>query len=83
MKKIAFIIFISLIFNTLTAQILEPVKWKSKIEQVSATEFKLIFEGKIDNEWHVYSQFTPDGGPLPLVFSLGMSYNCKFSAMAY
>ena len=26
----------------------------------------LILEGKIDAGWHLYSQFTPDGGPIPL-----------------
>lgn len=26
----------------------------------------MIFEGQIENNWHLYSQFTPSGGPLPL-----------------
>ncbi len=48
------------------AQVLKPVKWTNKTEKISATEFILIFEGKIDTDWHVYSQFTPEDGPLPL-----------------
>ena len=48
------------------AQILDPVKWTTKIEQKSATNFIVTFNATIENEWHVYSQFTPDGGPLPL-----------------
>ena len=48
------------------AQIIEPVKWSSRVEKNSDTEFTLVMEGKIDDEWHVYSQFTPDGGPLPI-----------------
>ncbi len=48
------------------AQILDPVKWTTKIEQKSATNFIITFNATIENEWHVYSQFTPDGGPLPL-----------------
>ncbi|MFY8112055.1 MAG: protein-disulfide reductase DsbD family protein, partial [Flavobacterium sp.] len=35
-------------------------------EQKSATNFIVTFNATIENEWHVYSQFTPDGGPLPL-----------------
>ena len=48
------------------AQILDPVKWTTKIEQKSATNFIITFNATIENEWHVYSQFTPDGGPLTL-----------------
>ena len=48
------------------AQILDPVKWTTKIEQKSATNFIITFNATIENEWHVYSQFTPDGGPQPL-----------------
>lgn len=51
------------------SQVLTPVKWTSKAEKISATEYNLIFEAKIDAEWHVYSQLTPDGGPLPLEFN--------------
>lgn len=64
MKKLfAFLLFFS--FLTHQAQILDPVKWQTKVEKISETEFNLIFEGKIDAGWHMYSQFTPDGGPLP------------------
>ena len=75
MKKIVLISFLFLAFNSLKAQILEPVKWKSKTEKISETEFKLIFEGTIENEWHVYSQFTPDGGPLPMVLTFNNQKN--------
>ncbi|SMP19873.1 protein-disulfide reductase DsbD family protein [Flavobacterium hercynium] len=48
------------------AQILEPVKWTSKIEQKSGKNAVLIFDGTIEKDWHMYSQFTPEGGPLAL-----------------
>ncbi len=51
---------------TANAQILEPVKWTSRIEKKSDTNYILVFDGNIEKDWHVYSQFTPDGGPLPL-----------------
>ncbi|MBC7556315.1 MAG: thiol:disulfide interchange protein, partial [Chryseobacterium sp.] len=75
MKKIVLISFLFMAFYSLKAQILEPVKWKSKTEKIAATEFKLIFEGTIENEWHVYSQFTPDGGPLPMVLTFNNQKN--------
>jgi thiol:disulfide interchange protein DsbD len=65
MKKIVLVVVLILGFIT-NAQILKPVKWTSRTEKISDTEFTLVFEGTIENKWHVYSQFTPDGGPLPL-----------------
>ncbi|UPZ13510.1 protein-disulfide reductase DsbD family protein [Flavobacterium humidisoli] len=47
------------------AQILEPVKWTSKMEK-KGNNAVLIFDGTIEKDWHMYSQFTPDGGPLAL-----------------
>lgn len=66
MKKILFISLLLLAFAKGNAQILDPVKWTTKIEKKSATNYILTFNGIIENEWHMYSQFTPDGGPLPL-----------------
>ena len=66
MKKIIFLLFAFLGFYTVNAQIIDPVKWESKIEKISETEFNLIFTGKIDFGWHVYSQFTSPDGSLPL-----------------
>lgn len=50
------------------AQILEPVKWTSKMEK-KGDKVILIFDGTIEKDWHMYSQFTPDGGPLALEIS--------------
>jgi len=66
MKKLLFLVFTFLAFAHVNAQILDPVKWTSRTEKVSDTEFNLIFEATIDDGWHIYSQFTPDGGSLPL-----------------
>lgn len=66
MKKIAFLILTFFAFANINAQILNPVKWTTKTEKISETEFNLVFEGTIDSDWHMYSQFTPDGGPLAL-----------------
>ncbi|WP_144214945.1 protein-disulfide reductase DsbD family protein [Flavobacterium anhuiense] len=50
------------------AQILEPVKWTSKIEK-KGNNALLIFDAVIEKDWHMYSQFTPEGGPLALEIS--------------
>jgi thiol:disulfide interchange protein DsbD len=66
MKKIFFYLLFITAFS-INAQVVNPVKWTTKVEKVSETEFNLIISGSIENEWHVYSQYTPDGGPLPMV----------------
>ncbi|MEP6932156.1 MAG: cytochrome c biogenesis protein CcdA [Flavobacterium sp.] len=65
-KTIVFLLFFIFAFAKGNAQILEPVKWTAKIEKKSGSNAVLIFDGTIEKEWHMYSQFTPDGGPLPL-----------------
>lgn len=66
MRKTAFLFLFLLTFLGANAQILDPVKWTSKIEKKSDTEYVLIFDGVIEDQWHVYSQFTAEGGVLPL-----------------
>jgi thiol:disulfide interchange protein len=64
-KTIVFLLFFIFAFAKGNAQILEPVKWTSKIEKKGSNAV-LIFDGTIEKDWHMYSQFTPDGGPLAL-----------------
>lgn len=66
MKKLTYILLLITFFSQ--GQILNPVKWKTKVVQKSETEFELIMDATIENDWHMYSQFTPDGGALPTVF---------------
>jgi len=66
MKKSIFIFLAFLAFAKVNSQILDPVKWTTSIENKSETSYILTFDGVIENEWHLYSQFTPGGGPLPL-----------------
>ena len=65
MKKIYYLLFLMFAFATAQAQILNPVKWKPKIEKKSNSEYLLTINGEIEADWHVYSQFTPEDGPLP------------------
>ncbi len=67
MKKISLLLlFFFFAFVSSHAQILDPVKWTSKIEKLSDTEYIMTFDGVIEPEWHMYSQFTPEGGVNPL-----------------
>ena len=67
MKKLLTLLLLTLSFLG-NAQILDPVKWTTKVVQKSNTEFELVMEAAIEEHWHMFSQYTPDGGSLPSVF---------------
>ena len=45
-----------------------PVKWAGEVEKVSDTEYNLIYKATIEDHFHLYSQYTPENGPLPTEF---------------
>ena len=65
-NKIVFLLLVFLAFAKVNAQILDPAKWTTKIEKKSENNYLLTFNAVIEKDWHLYSQFTPDGGPLAL-----------------
>ncbi|WP_417357071.1 protein-disulfide reductase DsbD family protein [Flavobacterium sp.] len=75
MKKTTLLFFLLLSFIAGKAQIIEPVKWTSKIEKKSETEYVLIFNATIEENWHMYSQFSADGGGLPLLVEFNNAEN--------
>lgn len=68
MKKILYLLLLVFAFAKVQAQIINPVKWEASIEKKSDSEYLLSFKGAIESGWHVYSQFTPEDGPLPAEF---------------
>ncbi len=76
MKKIfllGLIVLMGLFGNTASAQQLDPAKWTYSVKETSATEAELVFTAKIDDGWHLYSQYTDPAGPLPIVFDFTKS----------
>ncbi|MCF7567159.1 hypothetical protein L3X37_02105 [Sabulilitoribacter arenilitoris] len=65
MKKLILILALAIGFNAFS-QILEPVKWTTSVEKISEQEFYLIMKATIEENWHVYSQYTAEGGSLPI-----------------
>ena len=68
-------VFLIAFVNTSNSQIRTPVKWTFSVEQKNNTEATLHFKAAIEKEWHIYSQFTPDGGPIPMFFSFEQDKN--------
>lgn len=75
-----FVLLISWTFTAQTAQ--EPVVWETSVVQTSDTEYNLIFKAQILEEWHLYSQYNPDGASLPLVISSEESADFKLVGKA-
>lgn len=46
-----------------------PVIWSKEVKQISDTEYDLILKGAIHEGWHIFSQFTAEGGSLPSTFT--------------
>ncbi|MFT0715497.1 protein-disulfide reductase DsbD family protein [Flagellimonas lutimaris] len=66
------VLFLGLFFiNLITfAQTDEnPAIWSHEVHKISDTEYELVFKGKIMDGWHVYSQYTAEGGSLPSEFT--------------
>ena len=53
-----------------SAQIQEPVKFKSEWKQLSDTVAEIVFTGSIAPGWHVYGADLPEGGPTPATFNV-------------
>ncbi len=70
LKGVLVVLFGFLAMSAITAQTDEsPVVWSQEVNQISDTEFELVLTAEIMNGWHVYSQHTPPGGPLPTEFT--------------
>lgn len=73
MKKTSILLFFLLLIGNVFGQMIHPAKWTFTKEDNKNGEYTLIFKVKLDPKWHIYSQFTEDGGPLPMVFVFNKS----------
>jgi hypothetical protein len=62
-RLLVFLAFISLV-QVCSAQIANPVKWTFSTKKINATTYEVQLTATIDRGWHLYSQTTPDGGPV-------------------
>jgi thiol:disulfide interchange protein len=81
MKRLFLFLFTVLLCSSwVSAQLVYPAKWTFSVEKQKDGEATLIFKLKIDKEWHVYSQFTPQDSktglaPIPLAFEFEKNKN--------
>lgn len=65
MKKLFAITLGLVMLNMANAQVRNPVQWDFSAKKVNATTYEVCLTANMENGWHVYSQHTPDGGPVP------------------
>ena len=51
---------------SVTAQVLNPAHWSFNAQNLSGDEVELTLTVKLDDGWHIYSQHSSTGGPIPL-----------------
>ena len=69
MKRIALLVSVFLIItSTVFAQLVDPVKWSYESKNVKGDTTEIIFDAKIDMNWHLYSQYFGEGGPVRTTF---------------
>lgn len=63
------ILFVIIGFFSASAQIQEPVKWKTSYKRLSDTEGEISIKATIEPGWHLFSQKTEPSTGIPLSFS--------------
>ncbi len=65
MKKIIYTLLFIMIAGIATAQIKDPVSWTFEAKKKSADTYEVVLSASIQGKWHIYSQKTGKGGPIP------------------
>lgn len=65
MKKLIILPFLILCANLLFAQIQNPVTWIATSKKISDKTYEVRLTATMQKGWHIYSQTTPEGGPVP------------------
>lgn len=65
MKKVVLFFVLLIAAIAVRAQIENPVKWSYAAKKVSDKVYQVVITATLPKPWHIYSQYTPDGGPKP------------------
>ena len=70
MKKLMTLALLMLVTLLANAQMLDPVKFSSTLKTNNTAEAEIIFSGKIEKGWHVYSTGLGADGPISATFNV-------------
>ncbi len=68
MKRVLTSFIACLMLLTASAQ---EISWVTSLEGLGNGEFNVVLKGSVPSGWHVYSMFTPDGGPMQTMLEFG------------
>ncbi len=78
-KVLSFLLLTFLFSNSIFAQefsiekkdnaFKNPVTFKTYAEKINDKEYYLVFDATIEKNWHLYSQYNPEGASMPMTFS--------------
>lgn len=69
MKRTLLLLSTILVAFSSMAQIKDPVKWSFATTKKSDKVYEITFTADVEKPWHLYSQNTPKGGPVPTKFA--------------
>jgi thiol:disulfide interchange protein len=72
----ASLLFLLFYINSMGQMVQPDKKWEYNVEQKGKEAF-LVVKGHMNAGWHLYSQFTPAGGPLPTTLTFKQSGEYK------
>ena len=64
MRRMLFSLLLSIPFISF-AQVQDPVNWSFLAKKTADKTYEIHLTATIESGWHIYSQSTPDGGPIP------------------
>ena len=67
MRRIIFLVVFTLFAFDTIAQIKDPVKWTTTSRK-KANGYEVVITATLPKPWHIYSQTTGEGGPVPTTF---------------
>ncbi|MBF1074555.1 MAG: thiol:disulfide interchange protein, partial [Prevotellaceae bacterium] len=70
MRKIFTLTLLLLVGIVVNAQLYNPVKFTSELKTNGTADAEIIFTGKIDKGWHVYSTNLGQEGPTEATFNV-------------
>lgn len=71
MKHLFFFLLVLLFVICTTANAQEnPIHWDASIKKLDKNTYELRLKANADEGWHIYSQHTTEGGPLPTKVSI-------------
>ena len=59
-----------------------PVSWNYSAKKLTDKSYEIHITATVSSPWHIYSQYTPEGGPLPTMITFNKNPLVSFEGKA-